>query len=63
MKSDSTHADRSTSAAQPRLPESSSQYSPPRIERLGDLRDLTFGPSPGTGDSGGDPGSRKNIGT
>lgn len=28
-------------------------YLPPRLEVLGDLRDLTMGPSPGIGDSAG----------
>lgn len=28
-------------------------YVPPRLEILGDLRDLTMGPSPGIGDSAG----------
>lgn len=27
-------------------------YTPPHLEALGDLRDLTLGGSPGTGDSG-----------
>ena len=27
-------------------------YTPPELRRLGDLRDLTLGGSPGTGDSG-----------
>lgn len=27
-------------------------YLPPRLQLLGDLRDLTLGGSPGTGDSG-----------
>lgn len=26
-------------------------YSTPRLQRLGDIRDITFGPSPGTVDS------------
>jgi hypothetical protein len=33
-------------------------YSPPRLEVLGDIRDLTLGPSPGVGDSI-NPGNRK----
>jgi hypothetical protein len=37
-------------------------YSPPRLEVLGELRDLTFGPSPGVGDSV-LPATRKVAGT
>jgi hypothetical protein len=33
-------------------------YSPPRLEVLGDVRDLTLGGSPGVGDSG-NPLTRK----
>jgi len=32
------------------------KYSKPNLEKLGDLRSLTLGPSPGAGDSGG-PGT------
>lgn len=32
------------------------RYSAPRLEILGDLRDLTLGPSSGTNDSGGQNG-------
>ena len=37
------------------------RYLPPRVEPLGDVRDLTFGGSPGVGDSG--PPNTKVIGT
>jgi len=33
------------------------KYSKPNLEKLGDLRSLTLGPSPGAGDSG-SPGTR-----
>lgn len=52
-------------AAQPEHPEREEAarrpYSPPRLEALGDLRELTLGPSPGIGDSL-DPGTRKTPG-
>jgi hypothetical protein len=62
MKSEGqTHAKRSSDVASP-APRALSAYVPPRVERLGDLRDLTFGPSPGLGDSGPEP-NRKVAGT
>lgn len=39
-----------------------SRYVTPRLETLGDIRDLTLGGSPGTGDSPGDPANQKSIG-
>jgi hypothetical protein len=54
---DTGSPDESRPADDPRRP-----YTPPLLEPLGDLRDLTFGPSPGSGDSV-SPGERKVLGT
>jgi hypothetical protein len=43
-------------------PEPKPAYSRPRVECLGDVRDLTFGGSPGIGDST-NPGTQKVTGT
>jgi hypothetical protein len=56
MKRD--HATVSAAEAEAQATDPRAPYEAPRLTRLGDLRELTLGTSPGTGDSGA-PGTRR----